>query len=189
MRHMDLERYPDWILAIVQPGDRGAGEEALMAIAFDVAAAGVARTGGGPFGAVIATAGGDVVAVGWNEVVPACDPTAHAEVVAIRRAAAALGTWRVRERAGSPLVLYSTCAPCFMCAGAIHWAGLPRVVAGATRADAEAIGFVEGPPGVDPGAALRAAGIAYEEGLLRERGRALLAAYRGPIYNGGEPIA
>jgi tRNA(Arg) A34 adenosine deaminase TadA len=187
MRAMTVERYPDWVLGIVRPGDRRADDAALMTAALDVADASVGRGGGGPFGAVVATRDGEVVGIGWNGVVPECDPTAHAEVIAIRRAAAALGTWRVRVRDGSPLALYTTCAPCFMCAGAIHWAGLPRVVAAATRADAEAIGFLEGPPGVDLVAALRAVGIVYEEGLLRERARTLLADYHGPIYNAGDP--
>jgi tRNA(Arg) A34 adenosine deaminase TadA len=71
-----------------------------------------------------------------------------------------------------------------MCAGAIHWAGIARVVAGARAADAEAIGFVEAPGGFDAAAFFAAAGIAYRGDVEREAVVALLRDYRGPVYNG-----
>lgn len=90
---------------------------------------------GGPFGAVIASADG-VVAEGWNQVTSALDPTAHAEVVAIRRAAQALGRFSL---AGT--TLYTSCEPCPMCLAAAYWARVDRVVFANTRAQAAAIGF------------------------------------------------
>ncbi len=91
---------------------------------------------GGPFGAVIAHANGTIVAEGWNRVTSANDPTAHAEVTAIRRACEALGTF---DLAGH--VIYTSCEPCPMCLGAIYWARLDRMVYANTRADARRIGF------------------------------------------------
>lgn len=90
---------------------------------------------GGPFGAVIAR-GGEVVAEGWNQVVSSNDPTAHAEVVAIRRACAALGAFTL-----SGCEIYTSCEPCPMCLGAIHWARVDRIWFANDRHDAAAIGF------------------------------------------------
>jgi guanine deaminase len=91
---------------------------------------------GGPFGAVIADTAGSIVAEGWNEVVASNDPTAHAEIVAIRRATARLGSF---DLAGH--VIYASCEPCPMCLAAILWARLDRVVFANTREDAARIGF------------------------------------------------
>ena len=99
--------------------------------------AAVRRAGkGGPFGAVIVDAAGRVIAEGWNEVTSANDPTAHAEMVAIRRAAASLGRFDL-----SGHTIYSSCEPCPMCLGAVYWARLDRLVFANTREEAAAIGF------------------------------------------------
>ena len=90
---------------------------------------------GGPFGALIVKDGA-VIAEGWNEVTSANDPTAHAEVVAIRRACKALGDFSL---AGA--TIYASCEPCPMCLGAIYWARLDRLVFASTREDAAGIGF------------------------------------------------
>lgn len=92
-------------------------------------------SGGGPFGALIVREG-RVIALSGNRVVAEADPTAHAEVLAIRSAAALLGTHIL-----SDCVLYTSCEPCPMCLGAIYWAGITRVVYAATREDAAAAGF------------------------------------------------
>lgn len=93
------------------------------------------RGHGGPFGAVIVQEG-RVVAEGWNQVTTMMDPTAHAEVVAIRAAAACLGTFTL-----AGCTLYTSCEPCPMCLAAAWWARIDRVVHGATREDAAAAGF------------------------------------------------
>ena len=90
---------------------------------------------GGPFGAVVVLKG-DIIAEGVNQVTSRNDPTAHAEVLAIRQACAKLGTF---ELAGCEL--YTSCEPCPMCLGAIYWARLERVYYANTAADAAAIGF------------------------------------------------
>ena len=96
---------------------------------------GVRSGKGGPFGCVIVR-GGKVVARGSNQVTSTCDPTAHAEVVAIREACKALGTFQLAD-----CVLYTSCEPCPMCLAAIYWARIPDVYYGNSREDAAAIGF------------------------------------------------
>jgi guanine deaminase len=93
------------------------------------------RSGGGPFGAVIAK-DGRILAEGANRVTPTNDPTAHAEIVAIREACRVLAAFQL---AGCDL--YTTCEPCPMCLGAIYWARPSRVFFGGTAADAAAAGF------------------------------------------------
>ncbi len=88
----------------------------LMRAAVDEAAAGLAAGDGGPFGAVV-TRDGVVIARGHNQVVGLNDPSAHAEVQAIRAACRALGTFDL-----SGCEIYATCEPCPMCFSAIHWA-------------------------------------------------------------------
>ncbi|EAR21083.1 nucleoside deaminase [Nitrococcus mobilis] len=90
---------------------------------------------GGPFGAVIVH-DGCVVAEGWNRVWSAMDPTAHAEVVAIRRACRILETYQLADCS-----IYTSCEPCPMCLGAIYWARLQVIYYANTRDDAAAIGF------------------------------------------------
>ena len=96
---------------------------------------GVEEGHGGPFGAVIVR-GDTVLASAHNEVLSRNDPTAHAEILAIRAAAAAAGSPHLEG-----CTLYTTCEPCPMCLAAIHWARIDRVVYAETRQDAAKIGF------------------------------------------------
>ncbi len=89
-----------------------------------------------PIGAVVVQ-GGEVIGAGHNERELRADPTAHAEMIALREAARALGSWRVLDS-----VMYVTLEPCAMCAGAIVLARLPRLVFGATDPKAGAAGSV-----------------------------------------------
>ena len=90
---------------------------------------------GGPFGAVIVR-DGQVLAEGWNEVTSTNDPTAHAEVVAIRRACAAVEDFSLKGA-----TMYASCEPCPMCLASIYWARIDRIVFANTRQEAAAIGF------------------------------------------------
>jgi guanine deaminase len=112
-----------------------AGAEELMGLALAEAMRSAQAPGGGPFGAIVARDGA-VVATGHNEVVRRRDPTAHAEIVAIRAACAALESFQL---AGCEV--YTSCEPCPMCLGAIYWARPRAVYFAATRADAAAAGF------------------------------------------------
>lgn len=90
---------------------------------------------GGPFGCVVVRQG-EVVARGENRVASTNDPTAHAEMVAIREACRQLGAFQLTD-----CELYTSCEPCPMCLAAIYWARIPLVFYAGTRADAAAIGF------------------------------------------------
>jgi len=103
--------------------------------AIDLAREGVEKGKGGPFGCVIVR-GGEVVGKGCNEVTSTNDPTAHAEVVAIRDACQRLGDYQL---AGCDV--YASCEPCPMCLGALYWARPRRVVYAATRQEAAEAGF------------------------------------------------
>ena len=93
------------------------------------------KRGGGPFGAVIVR-DGKVVATGVNRVTANNDPTAHAEVSAIRVACTKLGTFDL-----SGCVIYTSCEPCPMCLGAIYWAHIDKIYYGANQHDAAAVDF------------------------------------------------
>ncbi|MGI6219800.1 MAG: nucleoside deaminase [Bacteroidaceae bacterium] len=108
--------------------------ERMMRRAISLSLESVAR-GGGPFGAVIVR-DGEIIAEGTNRVTLNCDPTAHAEVQAIRAAAARLGTFDL-----SGCTIYTSCEPCPMCLGAIYWAHIDRMFYGNSKQDAAAIGF------------------------------------------------
>ena len=99
--------------------------------------AGMERGDGGPFGCVIVK-DGEVVGQGNNRVTSSNDPTAHAEVVAIRDACAKLGSFQLEGCS-----LYTSCEPCPMCLGAIYWARLDRVYYANDRKDAARIGFAD----------------------------------------------
>ncbi len=109
-------------------------DEEYLRRAIALATANVAA-GGGPFGAVIVREG-HVIAEGANRVTAAHDPTAHAEVVAIRAAGQALQSHDL-----SGCTIFASCEPCPMCLGAILWARLDRIVNAATKEDAAAAGF------------------------------------------------
>ena len=100
-----------------------------------LARAGMRIHGGGPFGAVVVM-NGQAVGRGCNQVTPTLDPTAHAEITAIRDACRALQRFDLRG-----CVLYTSCEPCPMCLSAIYWARLDHVYFASTRKDAAGIGF------------------------------------------------
>lgn len=93
------------------------------------------ETHGGPFGAVIVR-DGEIVAEAMNRVIPSNDPTAHAEIGAIRAACAALDRVDLRG-----CTIYTSCEPCPMCLGALHWARVDRIIYAASQQDAAAAGF------------------------------------------------
>jgi guanine deaminase len=108
----------------------------LMIRAIRIAEDGIQK-GGGPFGAVIAR-DGIVISESYNEVVNSSDPTAHAEILAIRRACRSLGTHDL-----SGCILYASCEPCPMCLGAIYWAGIRNVYYTSDRKSAAKAGFAD----------------------------------------------
>ena len=107
----------------------------FMARAIQLAVENVRSGQGGPFGAVIVN-DGNIVAEGANRVTATNDPTAHAEVLAIRQACRKLGLFELKG-----CELYTSCEPCPMCLGAIYWTRLSRVYYGSLAADASQAGF------------------------------------------------
>jgi tRNA(Arg) A34 adenosine deaminase TadA len=114
-----------------------ADDDRFLARALELAAAGSERGDGGPFGAVIVRAG-EIVGEGWNRVVAGKDPTAHAEIGAIRAACAALASFHLPG-----CILYASSEPCPMCLAAAYWARIERIVFANSRAEAAAIGFCD----------------------------------------------
>lgn len=109
-------------------------KEELMQRAIELSINSV-RNGGGPFGAVIAREG-EIIAEGSNGVTIYNDPTAHAEVTAIRKACEKLGNFELNG-----CEIYTSCEPCPMCLGAIYWAHLDKIYYANDRKDAADIGF------------------------------------------------
>lgn len=109
--------------------------EQHMRAAIRLAEEGLQAGRGGPFGCVVVRRG-EIVGRGQNRVTSTNDPTAHAEVLAIRDACARLGTFALPD-----CELYTSCEPCPMCLAAIYWARIPAIYFGNTREDAAAIGF------------------------------------------------
>jgi tRNA(Arg) A34 adenosine deaminase TadA len=101
---------------------------------FEIASNGISE-GGGPFGAVIVK-DGKIISEDYNRVVINNDPTAHAEILAIRRASSVLKSHDL-----SDCILYTSCEPCPMCLGAIYWSGIKKVIYSSDRTDAEKAGF------------------------------------------------
>ena len=107
-----------------------------MRRAIELAQTGINMGAGGPFGAVIVNGAGEIVGEGYNQVTSTNDPTAHAEVVAIRNACAKLESFQL-----DGCTLYASCEPCPMCLGAIYWARPRQIFFACTHADAANVGF------------------------------------------------
>ena len=162
-------RLPEWLAALPLPV-APASDATCMRFAVNAARENVARGTGGPFGAVIrADSTGEIVSVGVNVVPPTGNPVLHAETVAISLAAGKL--------AGGGLTLFTSCEPCIMCLGALHWSGIQRIVSAALKADAEAVGFSEGSGTRELRAEMKARGVVFEDGLLRDEGAEVLRAF------------
>ena len=107
-----------------------------MKLAKDMAENGMSNNEGGPFGAIITDKEGNIIAKGNNQVLKNNDPTAHAEVVAIRNACKKLNTYDL-----SNYILYTSCEPCPMCLSAIIWSNIKEIYYACTKNDASEIGF------------------------------------------------
>ena len=112
-------------------------DKTFMSRAIDIAQEGMDSGKGGPFGAVVVH-NGEIIGEGCNQVTSTNDPTAHAEIVAIREACRTLGAFQLENCS-----IYTSCEPCPMCLGAIYWARPERVFFACTRDDAAHAGFVD----------------------------------------------
>lgn len=166
-------------------------DEDRMSLAIEVSATNVENNTGGPFGAVIFEkdlGSGDykLVSIGMNRVVPLGNSTLHGETVAIQMAQKKLGTYSLASISDKKTYeLYTSCEPCCMCLGATLWSGVSRIVCGATKSDASAIGFDEGPVFDESYVHLEKAGVEVTRGVCTKDAADVLNNYAkvGKIYN------
>ena len=185
--HVDL---PAWAIARENEGRVYASDHDRMRLAIELSAENVRAGTGGPFGAAVFEDGsGRIVSIGVNSVVRLANSVLHAEMVAFMRAQARLGTYSLSAPGLPPHALYTSCDPCAMCLGAALWAGVKKIVCGATRQDAVSLRFDEGPVFPESYEYLLNRGIEIQHGMLRGEARAVLEKYRasgGVIYNARE---
>lgn len=181
--HIALPAWVDeFVASFAQPLH---GDAACMALTVALSAENVTR-GGGPFAATVFHEG-RLVSASVNLVLSSGFSIAHAEIMALMRAQALLGSVVLKQ---PPLTLFASTEPCCQCFGALVWAGVRRLVCGATTEDAEAIGFDEGPKPAAWASVLAQRGIAVTRELQRADAQRVLASYvasGGKIY--GKPSA
>ena len=179
--------FPAWVDELVSEFPRSlSDDDARMALTVRLSEENVLR-GGGPFGGTVFL-DDRLLAAGVNCVLQSGLSIAHAEIMAILRAQATLGA--AKTLALPALTLFASTEPCCQCFGALVWAGVRRLVCGATSADAEAVGFDEGPKPDNWVAVLERRGVAVTLGVQRPEAQAVLQAYvagGGRIY--GKPSA
>lgn len=186
--HETVLSLPGWVTSRVNYGQLYDTDAERMRLVIELAAENVERGTGGPFGAaVFERATGHLVAVGVNGVVRLNNSTAHAEMIALQLAERRIASYSLSADGHPAHELFTSCAPCAMCLGAVLWSGVTRLVAAAQREDAERIDFDEGPVFAESYAYLRDRGIEVVNGVMRDEARAVLEEYRargGAIYNG-----
>lgn len=175
---------PAWVAEVAAAAEFYPTDEDRVRLAIRLARENVERGDGGPFGAAIfESATGRLIAAGVNRVVPANNAALHAEVMAIMLAQHRLGSFTL---SGTPCDLAASCDPCAMCLGVTLWSGVKRLLCGASRDDAEALGFEEGPVFSESFAYLQQRGITIAREVLRAEARSVLQLYRdtgGVVYN------
>lgn len=179
---------PSWVAEAVNFTEPYESDEARMKLAIRVARENVERKTGGPFGAAVFERGtGRLISVGVNSVVRLNNSTLHAEMVAYQLAQKRIASYTLSADGHPAHELFTSCEPCAMCLGATLWSGVSRVVIAASRDDAIAIGFDEGPVFAESFTYLRERGVEIVEGVMRDEGRAVLERYKtlgGLVYNG-----
>ena len=179
---------PDWTADLVDPGRAFRSVEERMQLAIALARENVLRGSGGPFGAaVFELETGRLVGVGVNLVVGHHNSVLHAEILALMTAEQAVGSYSLRADGLPAHELVASCSPCAMCLGAALWGGVRRITTGATREEAMAFGFDEGPVFPESYRYLERRGIAFHADVLRAEAKAVLELYQdqgGTVYNG-----
>ena len=183
---------PDWINDPIYYSRDYETDEDRMSLAIEFSARNVAEGTGGPFGCAIfecntKTGKTKLLSAGVNQVVTLGNSTLHGEMVAIQFAQQKLNCFSLQRTGKVDTVyeLYTSCEPCCMCLGGTLWSGVSRLVCSATKADAGAIGFDEGPVYDQSYEHLETAGIKVVRGVLQKEGAAVLKNYgeTGVIYN------
>jgi tRNA(Arg) A34 adenosine deaminase TadA len=179
--------YPPWIETTVDWRRRYGTDAEKLDLTIALSRDNVEREAGGPFGAaVFEVPSGLLVAVGVNSVVRLRNSAFHAEMLALMMAQHQRQSFTLAASASPAHELVTSCEPCAMCLGATLWSGVTRLVFGARREDAEALGFDEGPVFPESYRYLRERGIEIVGGVRRCEAQAVLHLYRsrgGTIYN------
>ncbi|MFP4695728.1 nucleoside deaminase [Thiohalospira sp.] len=176
---------PPWAAELVARYPGPLDDATAMGVALALARGVMERGEGGPFGAVVVDAAGNLVAPGMNRVLAAGQSWAHAEMVALAVAQRRLGGHDLAVAPGAPLTLVTSGEPCAMCLGAIPWSGVARVVAGAREVDITTTGFDEGDKPAGGLEALTRRGIEIRRDVRRAEAARLLADYAaagGTLY-------
>jgi Cytosine/adenosine deaminases len=169
---------PDWLQQTLDEDRVYGDDESRVALAIDLARRNVENATGGPFGAAVFTADGQLVSVGVNRVLPQNCSVAHAEMMAYMLAQARAQRSRLNEN-GERFVLATSAQPCCQCYGATFWAGVDELLIGARSEDVEELTeFGEDPLPADWIGELEACGIAVRRDILRDEARAVLLRYR-----------
>ena len=183
--HCTIEM-PDWVAPFLDNWVSPLNSvKQRMELAVALSAENVRQKTGGPFAAlVINEESTELVSAGVNLVTSSGLSVAHAEIVALSLAQAAVGDWTLAKAGRMQLV--TSCEPCAMCFGAVPWSGVKSVVSGASKANAESAGFDEGDKPDNWVRSLQLRGIVVQTGVLREKAARVLADYKtngGTIYN------
>jgi len=168
---------PAWIHDQIDLDRAYPGDEAKVALAIALSRLNVDHASGGPFGAVVFGPDDKVISAGVNRVVPQNSSLAHAENMAYMLAQQRLQTPRLNDVL-APITLATSSQPCCQCFGATVWAGIDRLLIGASAADVEALTpFDEGPLPADWVGELNKRGIEVVQGILRDDARSVLRTY------------
>lgn len=168
---------PEWLREAVDESRVYPDDESRVALAIELARRNVENATGGPFGAAVFMAGGQLVSVGVNQVLPQNCSAAHAEMMAYMLAQSRVQRSRLNEN-GERFVLASSAQPCCQCYGATFWAGIDELLIGARSEDVEELTeFDEGPLPADWIGELERRGIRVRRDILREQARGVLASY------------
>jgi tRNA(Arg) A34 adenosine deaminase TadA len=178
---------PAWLDTVVAWDQTYRSDQERITLVLDLALANVYHRTGGPFGAaVFDQASGQVLGVGVNRVVPLNNSTLHAEMLALMMAEKTVNSFTLAA-GQARRDLFTSCAPCAMCLGAILWSGVKRLVWAGSGEDARALGFDEGPVFPESYQYLQEAGITLVPNMQRETAQDIFHAYvqaGGVIYNG-----
>jgi tRNA(Arg) A34 adenosine deaminase TadA len=180
---------PDWTEGFLKNSPQVfPSAEDRMRFVLALARQNVQNATGGPFAAAVFDSEGRLVAPGVNMVVSSKCSVLHSEIVALALSQKVLGRYDISDSGQLHFDLFATTEPCAMCAGAIPWSGVRRLVCGARDEDARAVGFDEGHKLKDWIMALNERGIAVLRDVLREEAVEVLQEYvkaAGPIYHAG----
>jgi len=181
---------PGWVGDIIDFGAPYPTPEDKITLVNTLARRNVEEQTGGPFGAAVFDMTTDrLLGPGVNRVVPASNPTAHAEIVAIAVAGSRLGRYDLGDQGREPAVLVTSVEPCAMCLGATPWSGVSQLIIGARDEDARAVGFDEGDKPVNWIESLESRGISVLRDVLRTDAVEILVMYAKAgreIYNSAQ---